>query len=39
MTAEEIEAIVAETNAPAEEEDNTEMIASLQALTIASLPE
>lgn len=39
MSGEKIEAIVAETNAAAEEEDNAELISSLQALTIASLPE
>lgn len=39
MTAEEIQAIVAETNAEAAEENNAEMIASLQAVDVASLPE
>ena len=39
MTEAEIQAVVAETVAEPEEENNAEMIASLQALTIASLPE
>ena len=39
MTEEEILAVVAATHAEPEEENNGEMIASLQALTIAGLPE
>jgi len=39
MTEEEIQAVIAETHAEPEEEDNAAMIASLQALTIAGLPE
>ncbi len=39
MTEEELQAIIAQTNATAEEEDTSEMVASLTAVTVASLPE
>ena len=39
MTDEEIAAIVESSNAPMEEEDTSEMVASLQAVTVESLPE
>ena len=39
MTEDELQAIIAQTNAPAEEEDTTEMVASLTAVDVSSLPE
>ncbi|MBR6185905.1 MAG: insulinase family protein [Clostridia bacterium] len=39
MTQEELQAIVDETNAPAKEEDNTELMAKIKAVTVDSLPE
>ena len=39
MTEEEIQAIVAESNADLPEEDTSAMVAGLQAVTVASLPE
>ena len=39
MSPEELQAIVDRTNAVAEEEDTSEMVSQLQAVTVASLPE
>ena len=39
MTQEELQAIVDATNAPAKDEDNAELIAKIQAVTVESLPE
>ncbi|MBR3017339.1 MAG: insulinase family protein [Clostridia bacterium] len=39
MTQEELQAIVDATNAPAKDEDNSELMAKIQAVTVDSLPE
>ena len=39
MSEEELQAIIDFTNAPADDTDNTEMLASLKAVTVQSLPE
>lgn len=39
MTQEELQAIVDATNAPAKDDDNTELMAKIKAVTVGSLPE